>query len=87
MNDSELTFNGLVKLNTQRPSFGNEPLLSQVREIYENGLVFKWAKTSVCYPLLTRKNKKEALTSQGGKIKGKGNGFHFVLWQYSTVHL
>ena len=28
MNDTELTFIGLVKLNIERPSFGNEPLLS-----------------------------------------------------------
>ena len=39
MNDTKLTFNGLVELNTERPSFGDEPLLSQVREIYENGLI------------------------------------------------
>ena len=30
MNDTELTFIGLVKLNIERPYFGNEPLLSQV---------------------------------------------------------
>ena len=41
MNGTKLTFNGLVKLNTQRPSFGNEPLLSQVREIYDTGLIFE----------------------------------------------
>ena len=39
MNDTELTFNGLIKLNTERPSFGNESLLSQVHETYENGLI------------------------------------------------
>ena len=39
MNDTELTFNGIVKLNNEGPSFGNEPLLSQVRETYENGLI------------------------------------------------
>ena len=41
MKDTKLTFNGLVKPNTKRPSFGNEPLLSQVREMYENGIVFR----------------------------------------------
>ena len=40
MNNTELNFNGLVKLNTERPLFGVEPLLSQVREIYGNGIVF-----------------------------------------------
>ena len=39
MNDTKFTFNGLVKLNTEKPSFGNEPLLSQVCEIYENGII------------------------------------------------
>ena len=41
VNDTEFTFNGLTKLNTERPSFGNEPLLSQVHKTYENGLVFE----------------------------------------------
>ena len=36
MNDTELNFNGIVKLNTERPPFGNETLLSQVCETYEN---------------------------------------------------
>ena len=40
MNDTELTFIGVVKLNIERPSFGNEPLLSEVRKTYEFGLVF-----------------------------------------------
>ena len=40
MNDIELTFIGLVKLNTERRFFWNEPLLSHVRKTYENGLVF-----------------------------------------------
>ena len=39
MNDTDLTFNGLVKLNTEKPSFGNELILSQVHETYENGLI------------------------------------------------
>ena len=51
MNDTKLTFIGLVKSNIERPSFGNEPLLSQVRKTYEFGLVFRQAITSVCYPL------------------------------------
>ena len=28
MNDTELTFIGLIKLNIERPSFGNDPFLS-----------------------------------------------------------
>ena len=40
MNDVEFAFIGLVKLNTERPFFGIEALLSQLREIYGNGLVF-----------------------------------------------
>ena len=32
MNDTELTFSRLIKSNIDRPSFGNEPLLSQVRK-------------------------------------------------------
>ena len=39
MNDTKLTFIGLVKLNIKRPSFGNKPLLSQVHKKYEFGLV------------------------------------------------
>ena len=39
MNDTELTFIGLVKSNIERPSFGDEPLLSQVRKTCENGLI------------------------------------------------
>ena len=41
MNDTELEFNGIVKLNTKRPSFGNDPLLSHVCKTYENGLIFR----------------------------------------------
>ena len=40
VNDTEFNFNELVKLNIERPFFGNEPLLSQIRKIYEFGLVF-----------------------------------------------
>ena len=39
MNNIEFTFNGLVKLNTERPTFGNEPLISQVQKTCENGLI------------------------------------------------
>ena len=41
MNDTELNFIGLVKLNTERPFFGNKPLLSQVSEIYGNVLILR----------------------------------------------
>ena len=51
MKKADLTFNALVKPNTERPSFEIKPLLSQVRKIYENGLVFGEATTSVFYPL------------------------------------
>ena len=56
MNDTDFSFIGLVKLNIERPIFGNEPLLSQVRKTYEFGLVFGRAIPSVCYHLWTRKN-------------------------------
>ena len=39
MNDTEFSFIGIVKLNIERPSFGNEPLLSQVHKTYKFGLV------------------------------------------------
>ena len=51
MNDTKFTFIGLVKLNIERPYFGDKPLLSQVHETYEFGLVFGRATMSVCYPL------------------------------------
>ena len=78
MNDTKLDFNGLIKLNTERPSFGNEPLLSHVHKTYENGLIFQWATTSVCYPLWSRKNEKEELILRDEEIKRKGNIFSFV---------
>ena len=40
MDYNEFSFVGLVKLNIEIPFFGNEPLLSQVHEIYGNGLIF-----------------------------------------------
>ena len=81
MNDTELTFNGLVKLNTERPFFWNKPLLSQVRKTYGNGLVFRRTKTSFCYPLSTHKNEKEPLINHDGEING-GELFHFAnKWQ------
>ena len=51
MNDTYFSFIGLIKLNIERPSFGNESLLSQVRKTYEFGLVSRRAITSVCHPL------------------------------------
>ena len=39
MNYTEFYFIGLVKLNIERPFFGSEPLLYQVRKTYEFGLV------------------------------------------------
>ena len=51
MNDTKLTYIGLVKLDIERPSFGNETLLSQVRKTYEFGIVFRQAIMSVCFPL------------------------------------
>ena len=74
MNDTELTFIGLVKLNIERPSFGNKPLLSQVRKTYEFGLIFGRATTSVCYPLWTRKNEKRHSSIMMGELR---EGKHF----------
>ena len=51
MNYIEFSFIVLIKLNIERSFFGNEPPISQIREIYGNGLIFGWAKMSVCYPL------------------------------------
>ena len=59
---------------------GNEPLLSQVCEIYGNELIFGLTKTSVCYPLWTHKNKKEALIDHDGEIKGR-ESFCKIEWQ------
>ena len=39
MNDTELTFIGLVKSNIERPSFWKKPLLSHICKTYEFGLV------------------------------------------------
>ena len=67
MNDVEFAFIGLVKLNIERPFFGDKPLLSQVRKTYEFGIVFKWAILSVCYHLWTHKTKKRhSSTMMGG---------------------
>ena len=78
MNDAKLTFNGLIKLNTERPSFGNEPLLSQVHKTHENGLLFRRATTSVFYLLWTRKNKKRHSSNMMGKLR-EGNQFIFQI--------
>ena len=59
--------------------FGNEPLISQVCEKYENGLVIWWAITSVCYPLWTRKKEKTHSPFEVGKLKERGMVFIF-LW-------
>ena len=74
MNDIEFSFIGIIKLNIERPFFGNEPLLSQVRKTYEFGLIFRQAIPSVCYPLWTRKTEKEALINHDG-----GNGKGIIL--------
>ena len=59
MNNTKFSFSGIVKkLNIERPIFGNEPILSQVHKIYETGLVFWQAISSVGYPIWTRKTKK-----------------------------
>ena len=68
MNNTKLTFIGLVRLKIERPSFGNEPLLSQVRKTYEFVLVFRWAIMSVCYPLWTHKIKKRHSSIMMGKM-------------------
>ena len=74
MNDTKLNFNGIVTLNTERPSFGNEPLLSQVHKTYENGIIALWATMSVCYHLWTRKNEKRHSSIMMGKLR-EGNKF------------
>ena len=80
MNDTKLTFIGLVQLNIDRPSFGNEPLLSQVHKTYEFGLVFGRAITSVCYPLWTHEYEKRHSSTMMGKL---WEGNHFAnKWQF-----
>ena len=76
MNDIELTFNGLIKLNTERPSFGNKPLLSQVHEIYENGIILGKDTTSVCYPLWNRKKENKHSSIMMAKLR---EGKYFIL--------
>ena len=78
MNYTEFSFIRLVKLNIGIPFFGNKPLISQVREIYGNGLIFGWAKTSVCYPLWTRKNEKRHSSIMMGKLR-EGNYISFAI--------
>ena len=71
MKGTEFYFIGLVKLNIQRPIFGNEPLLSQVRKIYEFRIVFGWVILSVCYPIWTcNTEKRHSSTMMGGNGKG-----------------
>ena len=67
----EFSFIGLVILKIEMPFFGNEPLLYQVRKMYENGLVFRRAKMSVCYPLWTHKNEKRKSINHDEEIKGR----------------
>ena len=86
VNDTEFSFIGLVKLNIERPVFGNEPLLYQVCKTYEFGLVFRRATTSVCYPLWTCKNEKEALINHDGEIKGR-ESYHFANKMAACHHL
>ena len=94
MNDTELNFIVILQLNSERPSFGKEPLLSQVRKTYKFGLVFGRATTSVCYPLWTRKNEKRHSSIMMGKIR-EGNRISFAImavcshlwtWHLSAFH-
>ena len=70
MNDTDFSFIGLVKLNSERPILGTNP--SSLKFVkYESGLVFRQAISSVCYPLLTHKTEKKALIDHdGGNEKG-----------------
>ena len=71
---NEFTSIGLIK-KWWKTLFGNEPLLSQVREKYENGLIIWWALMSVCYPLWTHKNEKRNSPFKVGKLKERGMVF------------
>ena len=85
MNDGELTFNGLVKLNTERPSFWSEPLVSQVHEIYENGLI-PWIRYNECLlPSLNSLKRKETLINHDGEIKTRK--LYFICNNGSLLHL
>ena len=72
MNCTEFSFIGMIKLNIERTFFRNEPLLSQGHEIYENGLDFRRATTSVSYPLWTCKNEKRYSSIMMGGLR-EGN--------------
>ena len=52
MNDTEFSFIGLIKLNIERPFFGNEPILSQVHKTYEFGLVQRMSYNECLLPSL-----------------------------------
>ena len=94
MNDTKFAFIGFVKLYTERPFFGNEPLLSQVHEIYGNGIIFGWAKKSFCNPLWTHKHEKRHSSIMMGKLT-EGNHFanqmvvvcHLWTWHLSCLHI
>ena len=78
MNYTEFSFIGLIKLNIERPFFGNKPLLSQVRKTYEFGLVWRTSYIKRLLPSFSSLKSKEALINHDGEIKGKGNVFSFV---------
>ena len=52
MNYTEFSFIRLVKLNIERPSFGNEHILSQVRKTYEFLLVRRTSYNECLLPSL-----------------------------------
>ena len=79
MNEAELTCNGLVKPNTERPSFENEPLLSQVHETYEIGLILRMRYIEHLLPFSNSLKIKEALINHDEEIKER---VCILLWQY-----
>ena len=76
MNYTEFYFIGIIKLNIERPFFGNEPLLSQVRKTYEIGLVWMTSYIEHLLPFSISLKSKEALINHDGEIKGREIHFH-----------
>ena len=52
MNYTQFYFIELVKLDIDGPSFGNEPILSQVRKTYEFGLIRRMSYIECLLPSL-----------------------------------
>ena len=66
---NEFTFVGLIKSNDEGPSFGNEPIPSQVHKTYEIGLIQRESYIERLLPFSSSLKRKEALINHDGEIK------------------